>query len=210
MEEQPLKLKWKLAALCAALALTTGLLTSCSGGDDSGSPSTLPASGSSSASTPAPSAGSSSADASATGAPAPAVQDDEIYYNGVVLSPDGDMAPVLEALGEPDDYSEVISCMFESGMDKTYTYPDLTIYTYPTATEERILLIDVTSPNVQTSRGVKVGDSLDGALLAYTDILTPESDTRYTATIGDKFFSIMGEGGLVTNISYELDKMPIS
>ena len=34
-------------------------------------------------------------------------------YNGVTVSVDGDMAPILEAFGEPADYYEAASCAFE-------------------------------------------------------------------------------------------------
>lgn len=138
------------------------------------------------------------------------LSDTQVSYEGVILEPNGDMEAVLEALGEPLSYSENISCMFEGGMDKTYEYEGVTIYSYPTETQELILLVDVTAPDVETSRGVKVGDELDVALLAYSDELTPESESRFTGVFGDVFFTIIGEEGVVTNISYELDATPVS
>lgn len=197
-----MQLKWKLAAACAALVLAGGLLSAC------GSAGPSPA-GQAGASGPA-AASAPSASAAPAAAPGAALKDTEVSYGGAVFAPNSDMAAVLDTLGEPAEYSEVISCMFEGGLDKTYTYQDFTIYTYPTETQELILLIEVTSPAVQTSRGVKVGDSLDAALLVYNDEMTAETSSRYTATFGDVFFSIIGKDGVVTSITYELDKAPIA
>lgn len=145
-------------------------------------------------------------------APAPAVQaaDNQIAYNGVLVAPGMDVAPILEALGDGYEYSENISCMFEDGMDKTYTYPDLTIYAYPvSADQDMILMVEVTSDQVETARGVKLGDSLDSALLLCSDLLQPDSSgMRYTADIDGILLTVTALDGAVDTITYELSETP--
>lgn len=203
-------MKWNRAALracalCAALVMTAGLLAACSGSDSSSASAGTPPASSAATGSSQPAADSGSQSTS-TAAPAAALTDTQVSYQGLVFGLNDDAAPILAELGEPVNYSENISCMFEGGMDKTYEYEDLTLYTYPNdAGEELILLIDITSPEVETSRGVKVGDGLDSAQLAYNDVLVPESDTRYTATFGDIYFVIMGADGAVERMSFEQD-----
>lgn len=190
----------KIAALCAALALTASLLAACGGNEDSGASQSTPPASSGSQNTPASSDGSSSSEA--TGAPAAAATDAGVSFNGVLIEAGKDAAPVLDALGEPTDFSEVISCMFVGGMDKTYTYDGIVIYTYPTDTQEVILMVDVTTPEAETSRGVKVGDALDAALLAYSNELAPEGESNFSGAFGDVQFTIMSADGAVTGLSY--------
>ena len=151
-------------------------------------------------------------DGAADAAAAPAVKaaENEIAYNGALLSPGYDVAPILETLGDGYDYSENISCMFEDGMDKTYTYPDVTIYAYPvTADQDMILMVEVTTDQVSTARGVKLGDSLDSALLLYNDLLQSDgSGSYYTADIDGVLLTITAADGVVDTITYELAETP--
>ncbi len=221
------------ALLLTALVLSISLLL-CACGSASGSDSADSSSGGSTAAQPQSSAATDANegddvpdataaegpdDAQATASEAPkekgegeetAVSDDQVLYNGVVLAPGMDAAPVLEGLGDGYEYSENISCYFESGMDKTYIYPDLEIYTYPVSEDQdNILMINFTTDKVVTARDVKLGDSLDGVLLIYNDLLQSDgSDTRYTADINGVLLTITATDGAVDSISYELSETP--
>ena len=69
-----------------------------------------------------------------TGCAAPEVPTGEenftFIYQGVAISPHGDAAPVIEALGDPKSYTEESSCAFE-GLDRTYYYGPFYLSTYP-------------------------------------------------------------------------------
>lgn len=184
----------------AAAALALALLAGCGGGA---------ASAGSSAPEGGASAPASSSAASAAAAPATAAEY-QVLYNGVALGPGDDVAPVLAALGDGYEYSENVSCMFEDGMDKTYTYPDLTIYAYPvSADQDMILMIELTGDGVETSRGVKLGDDQPAALLAYNGVLTDDgSGSRYTAEMDGVLLTLTTRDGAVDAIVYELAETP--
>lgn len=201
-----------LSALALAAAL---LLAGCGAAADTAAPAdtgadTAAADTSDVGGTEAADTGDTAPDADA--APAPNVQaaDNQIAYNGVLVAPGMDVAHILEALGDGYEYSENISCMFEDGMDKTYTYPDLTIYAYPvSADQDMILMVEVTTDQVETARGVKLGDSLDSALLLCSDLLQADSSgMRYTADIDGVLLTITALDGAVDTITYELSETP--
>ena len=79
------------------------------------------------------------------------------HYNGIAVSPDDTMNLLLKSLGEPDSFRSNPSCAYE-GEDKTYTYGDMTIYTYPAGkTTDKVDEIEITGSSVSTDKGVKVG-----------------------------------------------------
>lgn len=201
------------ALTLSALALAAALLLAACGGS-AGTAAPAEAGTDAAAAAPADDAApaDNAADAAPDAAPAPAVTagDGELVYNGVLLAPGMDVAPILEALGDGYEYSENISCMFEDGMDKTYTYPDLTIYAYPVSAEQdMILMVEVTTDAVETARGVKLGDSLDSALLLCSDLLQSDgSGMRYTADIDGVLLTVTALDGVVDTITYELSETP--
>ncbi len=198
----------KHLTLPAALLAATLLLSACGGTADAAAPADAGAD----TAAEEPAATDDATDAVPDAAPAAEVKpaESQIAYNGVLLAPGMDVAPILEALGDGYEYSENISCMFEDGMDKTYTYPDLTIYAYPVSDDQdMILMVEVTTDAVATARGVKLGDSLDSALLLCSDLLQSDgSGTRYTADIDGVLLTITALDGAVDTITYELSETP--
>ena len=77
---------------------------------------------------------------------------------GTTVQVDGDVAPVLEKLGEPLSYFEAASCAFE-GLDKTYTYSGFQIITYPNGEKDCVSTIILKDDSVSTAEGVSIGDS---------------------------------------------------
>ncbi len=100
---------------------------------------------------------------------------------GVTVEMDGDMAPVLEALGEPVSYFEAASCAFE-GLDKIYTYNGFEIDTYPAGDTDLVSAVILKDDSAATVEGICIGDSLDKVLEAYGEgkqengMLTYEKD----------------------------------
>ena len=79
---------------------------------------------------------------------------------GVTVEVDADMAPVLQALGEPASYFEAASCAFE-GLDKIYTYNSFEIDTYPLQDQDLVSAIILKDDSVTTAEGICIGDSLE-------------------------------------------------
>lgn len=85
---------------------------------------------------------------------------------GVTVEVDGDMAPILQALGEPASYFEAASCAFE-GLDKIYTYNGFEIDTYPAQDKDLVSAVILKDDSVTTAEGICIGDSLEKLLEAY-------------------------------------------
>ncbi|ONI40370.1 hypothetical protein AN639_04985 [Candidatus Epulonipiscium fishelsonii] len=66
----------------------------------------------------------------------------------------------LLALGTPISTMNAPSCHFE-GNDTIYTYTDYTLYTYKEGNDDKLYLIELTTPSIQTQKGAKVGMSMD-------------------------------------------------
>ncbi|MDE7223004.1 MAG: hypothetical protein K2O34_04390 [Acetatifactor sp.] len=79
---------------------------------------------------------------------------------GVTVGVDADVAPVLQALGEPKSYFEAASCAFE-GLDKIYTYNGFEIDTYPAQDKDLVSAVILKDDSVTTAEGVCIGDSLE-------------------------------------------------
>lgn len=84
----------------------------------------------------------------------------------VTVEVDGDVAPVIEALGEPASYFEAASCAFE-GLDKIYTYNGYEIDTYPAQERDLVSAVILKDDSVSTAEGICIGDSLEKLLEAY-------------------------------------------
>ncbi len=79
-----------------------------------------------------------------------------------------DCAPLLGALGEEHQYSEIVSCVYD-GKDKTYEYAGVTIGTVPVDGKDVIEVITLTDGSYATLRGAKVGDKLSAVKALYGD-----------------------------------------
>ena len=96
---------------------------------------------------------------------------DVVYVGNTEVALNGAADEVLEALGEPLDYRESKSCLYD-GYDKTYTYQDVVIITSPIQGKEVITAITVLSDKVSNKLGVGIGSSVENVKAAYgTDSL---------------------------------------
>lgn len=117
-----------------------------------------------------------------------------------------DAAGLLQVLGEDFQYTEAESCVYE-GMDKTFDYGTICVYTIPSATTDLIDGIDVYDVSVTTARNISVGASREEVLLAYGPQAGDESDLVYNTSgdisrLGDPKLTFLMEGDRVVAISY--------
>lgn len=105
-----------------------------------------------------------------------------------------------EKLGQEESYSEIASCAFE-GLDKTYTYTDYEITTFPDGDKDRIYSIYFLNPEVSTTEGVRVSDSIDAMLNTYGDSYEKQGN-QYTYKKGKTSIEFIVENDVITSIQY--------
>ncbi len=122
------------------------------------------------------------------------------------ITPDMDMAEVLEALGDADSYFEAASCAFE-GLDKTYTYGHVEVDTYPQGEQDFISSIYFLDDIPVTNEGIKVGSSQEEMEAAYgTDYTAVGTECVYTR--GNSELRIIVEEGKVSSIQFVSTNVP--
>jgi len=87
-------------------------------------------------------------------------EDIALNINGKTFRCGEDVRPLLAELGDGYSYSEAISCAYD-GMDKTYSYDNFDVYTYPDGDIDRVSEITAYSGDVSTAKGLKVGDTVE-------------------------------------------------
>ncbi|MBR7141961.1 MAG: hypothetical protein IKD06_00305 [Clostridia bacterium] len=106
------------------------------------------------------------------------------------------MADLLKVLGEPDSYSEAISCAYD-GLDKIYVYGDTEIYTFPDGDKDFVLEVAVSGGAAKTAAGVGIGASLEDVVAVYGDSYVEEGISLvYEGSTHRLYFVV--EGGKVT------------
>ena len=95
-----------------------------------------------------------------------------LTVGGTEITGETPVSDVLELLGGDYEYYEAISCVYD-GMDKTYTYPDHVLYTYPDGDEDRLMELYCTGGDV-SAKGVTFGASKDDIVEAFGDGYTEE------------------------------------
>lgn len=130
------------------------------------------------------------------------VKDSYVFdYNGVAIRLNTDAAPILEALGEPQEYFEAKSCAFD-GMDKTYFFSGIELTTYPKSDkEDYVSSIYFKDDSVSTKEGIFIGSTLQQLLDAYGENYSGNGEA-YTYTKEDSSIMFIVEGEEVTSITY--------
>lgn len=182
-----------LTALMAASSVCA--LAGC-GGKDSSS-----ASGAAASTAPASVAETSGAAAASS----IAAEDTVFTYNGVSVELNGDAQAAIDALGEPVSTSSQATCHGTEGDDKTYVYDGFSVNTYPKDGQDRVLEVVVTSSDIPTAKGVKVGDSLDAVKAAYGDGYRQVAAYYAYETNDGKSIQFAVVDNLVTEIDYYYD-----
>lgn len=121
-------------------------------------------------------------------------------YNDVSIDMNAEAAPVIEALGEPEGYTEQASCVFD-GVDKTYSYSGFCISTYPKDGADYIYQLWFTDGQTATAEGVRIGDPESKV----EQIYHPDDICGcgvYILTRGETTLTIIADGGVVSSIQY--------
>ena len=121
-------------------------------------------------------------------------------HNGVDIVLGEEAAPKLEALGEAANYFESPSCAF-NGIDKTYSYGGVELYTYPEGDKDYFLSVILVDDSVKTPEGIYIGSTLDSMLGAYGEGYA-EDKGLYTYTKGKMSLAFLVDGGEVVTITY--------
>lgn len=121
-------------------------------------------------------------------------------YRDCPLPMNAEFAPLLDFIGEPDSYFEAASCAFD-GLDKTYTYGDVEIITYPNEDVDYISSIRLLNSGVSTPEGITIGSSVEEVETAYGEDYT-DFGGQYTYEDGDTLLSLLFEDGSVIAVEY--------
>lgn len=123
-------------------------------------------------------------------------------YYGIEMPIGEDASAIVDSLGEPISYFEAESCAFD-GIDKTYTYSEFVLITYPDGDTDRVSTIRLTSDTVSTPEGVELGSSLDDVVAAYGDGYVQDVNS-YIYTDGNCKLMFVITDDVVTSITYAL------
>ena len=119
---------------------------------------------------------------------------------------DGDREIVLgeefskDKLGSEQSYSEIASCAFD-GLDKTYTYSNYEITTFPDGEKDRIYSIYFLNVDVTTTEGVKISDIKEKMISTYGEEYKTQGN-QYTYTKGKTNIEFIVENDVITSIQY--------
>ncbi len=89
-----------------------------------------------------------------------------LQIGGFTATPETTMDDVRAALGEADEYAEAVSCVY-TGMDKTFTYDNMIVYTYPDGETDRLMEIYCDGGDAVTAKGITFGASVEEIEAAY-------------------------------------------
>lgn len=108
------------------------------------------------------------------------------------------------ALGECAGVSEVPSCAFD-GTDRVYDYGTFELTAYVDGKEERIYSIYFIDPNLPTTEGLCMGDTLEDVKSLYGEDCE-QVGTSYDYTRGDTVLSVITQNDVVVGIEYRLNR----
>ena len=118
------------------------------------------------------------------------LQATDVQINEQVISLDQNMSEVIEKIGTNYKLEESKSCMFD-GNDKTYTYENFVINTYPNGNDDFVNSITLLNDTFKLSKDVHIGDSIDKikSIMNETTTLEDEQSCSYEyETYGITFY----------------------
>ena len=117
-----------------------------------------------------------------------------------VIAMNADVAPILEGLGEWENYAETTSCAFK-GLDKTYSYPGFDLYTYPLNGKDNVNSVYFVDDTVSTPEGIHIGSTKEEMEEAYgTDY--EEEFGAYTYTKDKSKLQFLVTDGVIDSVEY--------
>ncbi len=125
-------------------------------------------------------------------------------YNGTAIPVDADVAPILDALGEPKDEFTSPSCAGQ-GDGHLYTYNDFEIQTYPDGDKDLVLYVQLRTDNVATAEGIDLSSSRDDIIAAYGEPTSEETGSMKYEKDGMGLVFIF-DGESLISIEYDSPK----
>ena len=123
-------------------------------------------------------------------------------YEGIQLVP-GEIFD-SSARGEYTSVAEVPSCDFD-GNDRVYNYGTFELTAYLDGDEERIYSIYFMDPNLPTTEGLCMGNTVENMKSLYGENCETAGDS-YTFTKGETVLSVIAQNDVVVSIEYRLNK----
>lgn len=120
--------------------------------------------------------------------------------NNVEIGMNEEAAPIVAALGKADNYFESPSCAFQ-GIDKTYTYSNFELYTYPKNKVDYVSSIYILDGSVSTKEGIRLGSTTEEMIAAYGNDYKEELGA-YTYTKDKSTLTFIVDNGTVSSIEY--------
>lgn len=174
----------RTALFCALTVLLALTLTACGDSSSGGQ-----------------SQGSGDSGSSGPQVPTPEANSDYVFtYHDCPLPMNAEFAPLLDYIGEPDSYFEAASCAFD-GLDKTYTYSDMELITYPDGDKDYISSIRILSDAVSTPEGITIGSTPEEVEAAYGEDYE-DLGTQFSYENGDARLSVLFEDGKAVSVEY--------
>ena len=103
-------------------------------------------------------------------------------------------------LGEEKNYSEIASCAFE-GLDKTYTYENYEITTFPDGDKDKVYTIYFLNDQISTTEGVKISDDKEKMISTYGEEYETQGN-QYKYKKGKTNIEFIVENDVITSIQY--------
>lgn len=129
--------------------------------------------------------------------PAPAAGSLGVTYKNKKIMLNTNISAVAPALGSTTDYSEAPSCNYD-GLDKVFTYGNVSIYTYPHSSGDLINEIEVNDASVSTDKGlVPIGKSMADIKAVYGEPSGVEGST-YKYANGNCYTYFYADGDIVS------------
>lgn len=126
-----------------------------------------------------------------------------ITYNGTVITLHAPAAPIVEALGEPMQYTESASCAF-TGLDKTYYYGSFYLDTYPVDGTDYVYGFWFADDSISNPEGIYIGASQELVAATY-DAEFFNGSNAYIVEKGSGKLTVILEEGVVTSIQYAIN-----
>ncbi|MBR0091332.1 MAG: hypothetical protein IJP92_06515 [Lachnospiraceae bacterium] len=123
-----------------------------------------------------------------------------VSANNAPIRMDMKMEELLTVLGEPNSYFEAPSCAFD-GVDKTYTYPNFVIDTYPVDGVDLVSRVFLSNDLVETSEGLAIGQTKQNMIDIYGSEYE-ENGTECIYTNGNMKLRVIVEEDRVKTITY--------
>lgn len=123
-------------------------------------------------------------------------------YEGATLVP-GELVD-HSVLPKYSDVAEVPSCAF-GGNDNVYNFKVFELTAYVDGDEERVYSIYFMDPNLPTTEGLRLGDTVDDMKSLYGEDYEEEG-TSYIYTRGETSLIIITKNDIVVSIEYRLGR----